>query len=87
PFAGPLYLGVWPLVARGRRCAFDAPVRIGGRRQRQQAAPGEYVVRMRRFDARGMLSARSTSLDEGLADADALADMLGRLHLHAPRRA
>ncbi len=87
PFAGPLYLGVWPLVARGRRCAFDAPVRIGGRRQRQQAAPGEYVVRMRRFDARGMLSARSASLDEGLADADALADMLGRLHLHAPRRA
>ncbi|QDW54768.1 AAA family ATPase [Burkholderia sp. KBS0801] len=88
PFAGPLYLGVWPLVARGRRCAFDAPVRIGGRRHRQQTAPpGEYVVRMRRFDARRMLSVRSASLDEGLADADALAAMLARHHLHAPRRA
>lgn len=87
PFAGPLYLGVWPLVARGRRCAFDAPVRTGGRRHRQQTAPGEYVVRMRRFDARAMLSARSASHDEGLADADALADTLARHHLHAPRRA
>ncbi|ACB68617.1 conserved hypothetical protein [Burkholderia ambifaria MC40-6] len=87
PFAGPLYLGVWPLVARGRRCAFAAPVPTGGRRQRQQAALGEYVVRMRRFDARRMLSVRSASPDEGLADADALAAMLARLHLHAPRRA
>ncbi|WP_234744787.1 bifunctional aminoglycoside phosphotransferase/ATP-binding protein [Burkholderia sp. WTPI3] len=87
PFAGPLYLGVWPLVARGRRCAFDAPVRTGGRRHRQQTAPGEYVVRMRRFDARAMLSVRSASHDEGLADADALADTLARHHLRAPRRA
>lgn len=87
PFAGPLYLGVWPLVARGRRCAFDAPVRTGGRRHRRPTAPGEYVVRMRRFDARAMLSARSASHDEGLADADALADTLARHHLHAPRRA
>ncbi|AOI67465.1 AAA family ATPase [Burkholderia territorii] len=87
PFAGPLYLGVWPLVAHGRRCAFAAPVPIGGRRRRQRTVPGEYVVRMRRFDAQAMLSVRSASRDDGLADADALADMLARHHLHAPRRA
>ncbi|WP_436407108.1 AAA family ATPase [Burkholderia seminalis] len=85
PFAGPLYLGVWPLLAHGRRCAFGAPVPTGGRRQR--TVPGEYVVRMRRFDAHAMLSARSASHDDGLADADALADTLARHHLHAPRRA
>ncbi|MBR8141627.1 AAA family ATPase [Burkholderia sp. AU19243] len=86
PFAGPLYLGVWPLVARGRRCGFDAPLRIDAQRRRH-AAPGEYVVRMRRFDAHAMLSARSASRDDGLADADALADTLARHHLHASRRA
>ncbi|RQR35049.1 kinase [Burkholderia sp. Bp9143] len=86
PFAGPLYLGVWPLVARGRRCTFGAPVPTGGRRRRQ-TAPGEYIVRMRRFDADAMLSVRSASRDDGLADADALADTLARHHLHAPRRA
>ncbi|WP_322021032.1 MULTISPECIES: AAA family ATPase [unclassified Burkholderia] len=85
PFAGPLYLGVWPLVTHGRRCAFGAPVPTGGRRQR--TAPGEYVVRMRRFDAHAMLSAHSASHDDGLADADALADTLARHHLHASRRA
>ncbi|AOJ90818.1 kinase [Burkholderia sp. MSMB0856] len=85
PFAGPLYLGVWPLVAHGRRCAFAAPVPTGGRRRRQQTAPGEYVVRMRRFDARAMLSVRSASRDDGLADADSLADTLAHHHLHAPR--
>ncbi|WP_371287029.1 hypothetical protein [Burkholderia sp. NFACC33-1] len=44
PFAGPLYLGVWPLVARGRRRAFGTPARTGGHRHRhrQQTAPGEY---------------------------------------------
>ncbi|AOJ00334.1 bifunctional aminoglycoside phosphotransferase/ATP-binding protein [Burkholderia sp. LA-2-3-30-S1-D2] len=89
PFAGPLYLGVWPLVSHGRRCAFAAPVPTGGRRRRrqQQTVPGEYVVRMRRFDARAMLSVRSASHDDGLADADALADTLARHHLHASRRA
>ncbi|WP_415750191.1 AAA family ATPase [Burkholderia pyrrocinia] len=87
PLAGPLYLGVWPLVARGRRCAFGPPVRAGAHRHRQAAVPGEYVVRMRRFDAQAMLSVRSASRDEGLADADALADTLARYHLHAPRRA
>lgn len=85
PFAGPLYLGVWPLVAHGRRSAFGAPVPIGGRRQR--TVPGEYVVRMRRFDAHAMLSVRSASRDEGLADASALADTLAGHHLHASRRA
>ncbi|KVN44531.1 kinase [Burkholderia territorii] len=88
-YAGELYLGVWPLVAHGRRCAFAAPVPTGGhrRRRRQQAVPGEYMVRMRRFDAQAMLSVRSASRDDGLSDADALADTLARHHLHAPRRA
>ncbi|AYQ44433.1 kinase [Burkholderia lata] len=87
PFAGPLYLGVWPLVARGRRSAFGPPVPTDARRHRHAAVPGEYVVRMRRFDAAAMLSVRSASRDVGLADADALAQTLARHHLHAPRRA
>jgi len=87
PFAGPLYLGVWPLVAHGRRSAFGPPVPTAARQQRRAAVPGEYVVRMRRFDAEAMLSVRSASHDAGLADADALADTLARHHLHAPRRA
>ncbi|RQU90350.1 kinase [Burkholderia cenocepacia] len=87
PFAGSLYLGVWPIMARGRRSAFGPPVQTGARRRRQPAVPGEYVVRMRRFDAQAMLSARSASHGAGLADADALADTLARHHLHAPRRA
>ncbi|AOR73141.1 kinase [Burkholderia stabilis] len=87
PFAGALYLGVWPLVTRGRRCAFGPPARAGAGRHRQAAVSGEYVVRMRRFDAHAMLSVRCASCDEGLADADALADTLARYHLHAPRRA
>ncbi|OED11734.1 kinase [Burkholderia sp. A2] len=85
PFAGSLYLGVWPIVARGRRSVFGPPVQTGARRHRQTAGPGEYVVRMRRFDAQAMLSARSASHGAGLADADALADTLARHHLHAPR--
>lgn len=84
--AGPLYLGVWPLVARGRRCAFGEPVQTGARRQRQPT-PGEYLVRMRRFDAHAMLSIRSAAHDAGLADADALAATLAGHHLHAPRNA
>lgn len=84
PFAGSLYLGVWPIVARGRRSVFGPPVQTGARRHRQTAGPGEYVVRMRRFDAQAMLSARSASHGAGLADADALADTLARHHLHAP---
>ncbi|CAB3758312.1 kinase [Burkholderia puraquae] len=87
PFAGPLYLGVWPLVADGRRGAFGPPVPTAARRQRHAAVPGEHVVRMRRFDADAMLSVRSASHDLGLTDADALADTLARHHLHAPRRA
>lgn len=87
PFAGPLYLGVWPIVARGRRSTFGPPVRTGPHRHRQPAVPGEYVVRMRRFDAQAMLSVRSASHDTGLADADAFAQTLARHHLHAPRRA
>ncbi|CAB3767303.1 kinase [Burkholderia sp. MSh2] len=86
PLAGPLYLDVWPLVARGRRSAFGPSVRTGAHRHRQVAA-GEYVVRMRRFDAQAMLSVRSASHDAGLADADALARTLARHHLHAPRHA
>jgi aminoglycoside phosphotransferase family enzyme/predicted kinase len=82
--AGPLYLGVWPLVARGRRCAFGEPLQTGARRQRQPT-PGEYLVRMRRFDAHAMLSIRSAAHDAGLVDADALAATLARHHLHAPR--
>ncbi|VWC55234.1 aminoglycoside phosphotransferase [Burkholderia contaminans] len=87
PFAGPLYLGVWPLVAQGRRSAFGPPVATAARRHRHAAVPGEHVVRMRRFDADAMLSARSASHDVGLTDADALAVTLARHHLHAPRRA
>lgn len=87
PLAGPLYLDVWPLVARGRRCAFGKSSRAHIADQRTDGAALEYVVRMRRFDARAVLSARSARHDDGLADADALADRLAHYHLHAPRRA
>lgn len=92
--AGPLYLGVWPLVARGRRGVFGTmlsahEVARGPRAAAHgtHAAALEYAVRMRRFDAGAMLSARCASHDDGLADADALAARLAHYHLHAPRRA
>ncbi|CAB3788918.1 hypothetical protein LMG28688_02785 [Paraburkholderia caffeinitolerans] len=86
--AGPLYLGVWPLVARRRRCVFDtASTAHAGRRHASHARVLEYAVRMRRFDAGAMLSARCTRRGDGLADADALAARLAHYHLHAPRRA
>ncbi|KVT60414.1 kinase [Burkholderia ubonensis] len=89
--ADPLYLDVWPLVAQGRRGAFAGTVgralRTRGRERRPSDDPLEYVVRMRRFEAHAMLSARSARHDDGLADADALAARLAHYHLHAPRRA
>jgi uncharacterized protein len=93
--AGPLYLGVWPLVARGRRCAFGqalpAQASVHKNANRGAQAPGaaglEYAVRMRRFDVGAELSARSARQNDGLADADALAARLAHYHLHAPRRA
>ncbi|WP_431825561.1 AAA family ATPase [Burkholderia sp. F1] len=89
PLADPLYLDVWPLVAQGRRGAFAGTVGSASRGQARRTSDGplEYVVRMRRFDARAMLSARSARHDDGLADADALAARLAHYHLHAPRRA
>ncbi|CAM2188607.1 Aminoglycoside phosphotransferase domain-containing protein [Paraburkholderia sacchari] len=86
--AGPLYLGVSPLVARGRRCVFGAASNMpAGRRPAPQARVVEYAVRMRRFDAGAVLSARCARRDDGLADADALAARLAHYHLRAPRRA
>lgn len=85
--AGPLYLGVWPLVARGRRGAFGKALPAHQRAQSPCAAALEYSVRMRRFDALAVLSVRSARHDDGLADADALATRLAHYHLHAPRRA
>ncbi|MCQ0031279.1 kinase [Burkholderia glumae] len=81
--AGPLYLGVWTLVARGRRCAFGRSARPG--RHRTASPAGEYVVRMRRFDADALLSARCAHQAEALADAEALAIALARDHRQAPR--
>ncbi len=83
--AGPLYLGVWPLVARGWRGGAFGPalpaheVARGTLAAAYEAARGtraaapEYAVRLRRFDAGAMLSARCARHDDGLADADALA--------------
>ncbi|WP_081075017.1 bifunctional aminoglycoside phosphotransferase/ATP-binding protein [Burkholderia stagnalis] len=87
PLAGPLYLGVQPLVAHGRLNAFGSDVRSRPKGGRFNDASLEYVVRMRRFDADAVLSARCRRHDEGLADADALAAALAHYHLHAPRRA
>ncbi|KVT61819.1 AAA family ATPase [Burkholderia ubonensis] len=87
PLAGPLYLDVWPLVAHGRQCTFDSALHEHRQRQRSDDVSLEYVVRMRRFDAHAVLSARSERYDDGLADADALAERLARYHLHAPRHA
>jgi len=85
--AGPLYLDVWPLVAHGQRSAFGSALRARARRRQSGNDPMEYVVRMRRFDARAVLSERSARHDDGLADADALAASLAHYHRHAPRRA
>ncbi|MCG5078736.1 AAA family ATPase [Paraburkholderia tagetis] len=88
--AGPLYRGVWPLVAHGRHCVFGKPTRRGaGARGTRGTSSStlEYVVRMRRFEAGAMLSVRSTRRDDALADADALAARLAHYHMHAPCRA
>ncbi|KWK51286.1 kinase, partial [Burkholderia stagnalis] len=87
PLAGPLYLGVLPLVAQGRSCAFGDDVRLRPQGGRSSDASLEFVVRMRRFDADAVLSAHCGRHDAGLADADALAAALAHYHLHAPRRA
>ncbi|CAN0621005.1 conserved protein of unknown function [Burkholderia multivorans] len=85
--AGPLYLDVWPLVAHGRRSAFGSALRARARRHQSGVDPLEYVVRMRRFDARAVLSVRSARHDDGLEDANALAASLAHYHRHAPCRA
>jgi len=86
--AKPLYLGVWPIIARGRYCVLGSDSHLrAGHGQRSHRAAVDYVVRMRRFDANAVLSARCARLDDGLADADALATRLAHYHLHAPRRA
>ncbi|WP_028218981.1 bifunctional aminoglycoside phosphotransferase/ATP-binding protein [Paraburkholderia oxyphila] len=85
--AGPLYLGVWPLVAHGRRCVFDNTTLHRAPAGCRVGAALEYVVRMRRFDADAVLSARCARRDDALADADALAARLAHYHLHASRRA
>ena len=85
--AGQLYLGVWPLFAQGRRCAFGKAVPARARRRETRPAPMEYVVRMRRFKASDVLSARSACHADGVADAQALAARLAHYHLRAPRHA
>ncbi len=81
--AGPLYLDIRPLLVLGRRGVFGRPFRPG--RRRCASVPGEYVVRMRRFETDALLSVRCARQAEGLADAEALAATLARHHLHAPR--
>ncbi|WP_063625110.1 AAA family ATPase [Paraburkholderia mimosarum] len=85
--AGPLYLGVWPLFAQGRRCAFGRAMPVRARTRETCPAPLEYVVRMRRFNANDVLSVRCARHADGIADAQALAARLAHYHLHAPRHA
>ncbi|WP_042338988.1 bifunctional aminoglycoside phosphotransferase/ATP-binding protein [Paraburkholderia ferrariae] len=85
--AAPLYLGVWRLVARGRRGTFAGALPARPAAGNAQATALEYVVRMRRFAPREVLSARSARGEEALADADRLAARLAHYHLHAARRA
>ncbi|MDC6132937.1 hypothetical protein PPH41_34930, partial [Burkholderia gladioli] len=54
--AGPLYLDIRPLLVLGRRGVFGRPFRPG--RRRCASVPGEYVVRMRRFETDALLSVR-----------------------------
>ncbi|MGU7785027.1 AAA family ATPase [Burkholderia sp. PU8-34] len=55
PFAAPLYLDVWPVVAHGRRCTFGSALREHRHMRQSGDDPLEYVVRMRRFDAHAVL--------------------------------
>lgn len=83
-FAAPLYLDVWTLAARGRRCVLVRDARDGALRRGDE--PLAYVVRMRRFDAREVLATRLATDGFDDADIDALARRLAHDHTHASRR-
>lgn len=73
-FARPLYLGVVPIVRRGRSFAFAS-----------YGQASEHAVKMRRFDERGVFSALAARGKLAANDIDRLAQRLAQSHRHAPR--
>ena len=76
PLAQGLYLGVLPIMRRGRTLTLEA----GGRTV-------EHAVKMRRFDGSGLFSSLARSGALSPHDVDRAAHRLAAWHRHAPRDA